>query len=72
MGFPYASVKKVILNAGEMYQIQRVSPEAVKELQDILETICLKLSKEAGNLANHAGRSTVRSEDIKLTRIDLV
>lgn len=59
-----SSIEKIIRDAGA----ERISPSACKALRDILEEIGGEISKKAIKLAGHAGRKTVRAEDIKLAR----
>ena len=44
----------------------RVSAGAAKALADVLTEISLKISERATFLAKHAGRKTIKAEDIKL------
>ncbi len=44
----------------------RVSEAAAKELAKELEEIGIKIAKEAIDYAMHAGRKTVKAEDIKI------
>ena len=64
---PLAPVERVIRDAGA----DRVSEGASIELAKVLEEFGLEVSREAIELAKHAGRSTVKEEDIRLavTRI---
>ncbi|MEM2897329.1 MAG: histone family protein [Candidatus Bathyarchaeia archaeon] len=57
-----AAIHRLIEKAGAV----RVGDDAVNELKKILENFALKIGKEALELASHAGRKTVRAEDIKL------
>ncbi len=57
-----ASVDKLIRKAGA----ERVSEDASKELAKILEKKGVDLAREAISLAEHAGRKTVKKEDIDL------
>jgi len=43
----------------------RVSESAAKEMGRVLEEIGVKIGKEAIDWAMHAGRKTVKAEDIK-------
>jgi len=45
---------------------QRVSEAAAKELAKALEEIGIKIAKEALDYAMHAGRKTVKAEDIEI------
>ena len=44
----------------------RVSEAAAKELAEALEEIGVKIAKEALDFAMHAGRKTIKSEDIEI------
>jgi len=44
----------------------RVSEAAAKELAKALEEIGIKIAKEAIDYAMHAGRKTVKAEDIEI------
>jgi len=44
----------------------RVSEAAAKELAKNLQTIGLKIAKDALEYAMHAGRKTIKSEDIEI------
>ncbi|WP_440953401.1 histone family protein [Methanococcoides sp. FTZ1] len=59
---PLASVERLIRSANA----ERVSESAASTLLDILEDYGVKIAKEAIIYANHAGRKTVKDEDIKL------
>lgn len=45
---------------------ERVSETAAEELRRTLEEVALKVGREACILAAHAGRKTVRAEDVRL------
>ena len=45
---------------------ERVSDDSVDELRRIIEEIAMEISKGAVDMAKHAGRKTVKSEDVKL------
>jgi histone H3/H4 len=45
---------------------ERVSETAANELAKVLEDVGVKIAKEAIDYAMHAGRKTVKSEDIEI------
>ena len=45
---------------------QRVSDESASELRRVIEEIAEAIAKNAVDVANHAGRKTVKADDIKL------
>ncbi|MBS7622654.1 histone family protein [Candidatus Bathyarchaeota archaeon] len=57
-----AAVHRLIEKAGA----SRVGDGAVEALREVLEDMAVQISKDAIELASHAGRRTVRAEDIKL------
>lgn len=57
---PIAPVTKLIRGAGA----ERVSEDASQELARLLEEYGEKVAKKAVSLARHAGRKTVKVEDI--------
>ena len=59
---PLAPVKRLLKSAGAA----RVSDDGVKLCADHLESQGTIISQTAVELANHAGRRTVKAEDIRL------
>jgi len=65
-------MKSPELGLSAMYRIlkksgaQRVSDESAVELRRVIEEIAEAVAKNAVDLANHAGRKTVKAEDVKL------
>ena len=45
---------------------ERVSESAAKEMAEVLEEIGIKIGKEAMDFAMHAGRKTIKSEDVEI------
>ncbi|MBQ6219790.1 MAG: histone family protein [Methanosphaera sp.] len=62
---PIAPVKRLLKNAGAA----RISDEAAVELAAVLEEYGEDIAADATKLAKHAGRKTVKAEDIKLAMI---
>ena len=44
----------------------RVSESAAKELAKVLDEVGVKIAREAMDYAMHAGRKTIKSEDIEI------
>ena len=59
---PLAAMEKVLRKVGA----ERVADNAKVALRDVLEEIAEDISSQATKLAVHAGRKTVKSEDIRL------
>jgi histone H3/H4 len=64
MQLPLASVDKLIRKAGAY----RVSKDAAEELGSYLEDVATQVAQEAITLTEHAGRKTVKTEDVKLAK----
>ena len=60
----HASLERIMRKAGA----ERVSAGAVAHLAEAMEEYGLRLSREAVELARHAGRKTVKKEDVKLAK----
>jgi len=60
------------LGVSAMYRIlkkagaDRVSDESADELRRVIEDIAADIAKNAVNMSKHAGRKTVKAEDVKL------
>lgn len=63
---PLAAMEKILKNGGA----DRVSDKAKAALKAVLEEIADEISGKAVKLANHAGRKTIKSRDIKLAAKD--
>jgi len=65
-------MKSSELGISAMYRIlkksgaERVSDESAEELRGIIEELANKIAKSAVDMALHAGRKTIKAEDIKL------
>jgi len=57
-----AAMHRICKKAGA----DRVSESAAKEMAKVLEEIGIKIGKEAVDFAMHAGRKTVKEEDIEI------
>ncbi len=57
-----AAVHRLIRKGGA----GRIGDDAADELRKVVEEFAVRVGKEALELATHAGRKTVRSEDIRL------
>ena len=58
----YSAIHRICLKSGA----ERVGETAIKELTAILETIGVEIAKNALDYAKHAGRVTLKKEDIAL------
>jgi histone H3/H4 len=58
---PIAPITRIVRNAGA----ERVSEDASQELARLLEDYGTKIARKAVSLARHAGRKTVKREDIR-------
>jgi len=65
-------MKSSELGLSAMYRIlkksgaQRVSDESAVELRRVIEEIAEVIAKNAVEMSSHAGRKTVKAEDVKL------
>lgn len=62
--FPRLPFERILKKSGA----KRVSLEALDELANVMEERLLEISKKAVELAKHAGRKTLLSEDVRLVR----
>ena len=65
-------MKSSELGLSAMYRIlkksgaERVSNESADELRRIIEEIAMAVAKSAVEMSSHAGRKTVKADDVKL------
>ncbi|QQG39535.1 MAG: histone family protein [Candidatus Aenigmatarchaeota archaeon] len=59
---PLAPLKRIAKKAGA----KRISDKAVEELREYVEEVADAMAKDASVAAKHAGRVTVKEDDIKL------
>lgn len=65
-------MKSSELGLSAMYRIlkkvgaDRVSDESAEELRRIIEEIAETIAKDAVQMSQHAGRKTIKSEDVRL------
>lgn len=57
-----AAVHRLIKRGGA----GRIGDDAAEELRKVVEDFAIRVGKEALELAKHAGRKTVRADDIRL------
>lgn len=65
-GIPMAAVERLLKRRGTQAGVDRVSDKAVRAMKEILEDVALEIAGRAAALAQHAKRTTVKPEDIKL------
>lgn len=59
---PLAAMEKILKNNGAA----RVSASAKEALRDALEDAAKKIAEKANQISRHAGRTTIKAEDVKL------
>ncbi|RAP51754.1 MAG: histone [Methanosphaera sp. rholeuAM270] len=59
---PIAPIKRILKNAGAA----RISDDAAVALAEVLEEFGEDLAMQATKLAKHAGRKTIKAEDVAL------
>lgn len=61
-GIPLAAMERIIEQAGA----DRVAEDAKEELKKICVELAQRISERSVKFAEHAGRKTVKEEDVKL------
>ena len=61
-GIPVAAMERLLKRAGA----QRVSEDAKHALKKALEDYAQKIGESAAKYSTHAGRKTVKAEDVEL------
>jgi histone H3/H4 len=51
---------------------ERISDEAADELRKVLEEVGERIARQAIDLSVHAGRKTIKSEDIRLASKNVI
>jgi histone H3/H4 len=64
--FPISPLEKVAREAGKTVGADRVSGSASREFKNVMLEIADKIAVDAVAVAHHAGRVTVKREDIML------
>jgi histone H3/H4 len=59
-----APMAEILKNAGA----ERVSEPAAQALAAVMKEMAFEIAKDAVKFANHAGRKTIKREDIELAR----
>jgi len=59
---PKAALGRLLMNHGA----KRVSDEALDAFAEVIEDIGKEIAEDANKIAQHSGRKTIQSEDIKL------
>ncbi|MBI4014698.1 MAG: histone family protein [Candidatus Aenigmarchaeota archaeon] len=68
MPLPILPFEKIAKNAGA----RRMGKDAVEELRDVVEEYGFSLAQKAVKLGEHAGRRTVKEEDVELASKGIV
>ena len=59
---PLAAIERIARNAG----VKRISRKAIKEIQRYIEELSSELTIDIAEMTRHAGRKTIKREDVKL------
>lgn len=66
--FGLAAMYRIMKKSGA----ERVSDDAADELRKVLEEAAERIAKQAAELSMHAGRKTIKPEDIRLASKNVV
>jgi DNA-binding protein len=63
---PSAPFERIMKNVGA----HRVGEDAKEKMREIVEEYSIKLATKAVKMAEHAGRKTIKAEDVKLAETE--
>lgn len=66
--FGLAAMYRVLKKSGA----ERISDDAADELRKVLEEIGVRIAKQAVDLSVHAGRKTIKQEDIRFAAKNVI
>ena len=66
--FGLAAMYRVMKKSGA----ERVSDDAADELRKVLEEVAERIAKQAVDLSVHAGRKTIKAEDIRFAAKNVI
>ncbi len=61
---PLAAMERILKKGGA----DRVGEDGKAALRDVLEEVGMEIARKAKELCEHAGRKTIKAEDIKLAK----
>ena len=66
--FGLAAMYRVLKKSGA----ERISDDAADELRKVLEEVGVRIAKQAVDLSVHAGRKTIKPDDIRLASKNVI
>lgn len=66
--FGLAAMYRVLKKSGA----ERISDDAADELRKILEEVGVRIAKQAVDLSVHAGRKTIKPDDVRLAAKNVI
>ena len=66
--FGLAAMYRVLKKSGA----ERISDDAADELRKVLEEVGVRISRQAVDLSVHAGRKTIKPDDIRLAAKNVI